>query len=232
MRITLNISVLFGCIGVVFLVSSTNAQSVSQFGTLPVVNLNIGLSKGWEINTKWETRQILRTGVDGEVVERGFDFAQSDHSIVLAKKVGLNSKLAGGYLFRFRDGDVINRTIQQFSIVQRLPQFRLAHRFVSDQTYVQTEPVEVRLRYRIGTEIALNGQSADPKEPYLKVNNEYLASFQGTDFDLEVRIVPVLGYQFTDRNKIECGVDVRLDSFLDSDLRRRLWGVIAWYYKV
>ena len=231
MRITWNTRNLFG--GLLLLLSvSLQGQSVSQFGTLPVVNLNIGLSNGWEVNTKWETRQILSTSVDGERLERGFDFALSDHAVVLAKKVGLNSKVAAGYLLRFRDGDIINRSIQQFSVVQRLRNFRLAHRLASDQTFVQTEPVEFRLRYRIGTEFALNGQSADAEEFYLKLNNEYLASWQGTDFDFEIRAVPVLGYKFTDRNKLELGLDMRFDSFLNEDLRRRSWGVIAWYYKV
>lgn len=231
MRITWSTKHLLG--GLLLLLGySLSSQSVFQFGTLPVINFNIGLANGWEVNTKWETRQILSTSVDGERLGRGFDFSLSDQAIVLAKKVGLNSKIGAGYLLRFRAGEIINRSIQQFSVVQRLPSLRLAHRVASDQTFTPGDPMEFRLRYRIGTELALNGQAADAQELYLKLNNEYLGSWQGVDFDLEVRLVPVLGYKFTDRNKLELGLDMRFDSLLEDELRQRWWGVIAWYYKV
>ena len=208
------------------------AQTTVEVGLLPTVNLNIGLQKGWEINTKWETRQLVQRSIGGENDGQGFTFLQSDQSAVLARKVGLNSKLAGGYLLRIKEDEFVHRLIQQFSIVQRLPSFRLAHRFAADQTFAPDEKVETRLRYRIGTEIALNGQSADAGEPYLKINHEYLGSWQGPDFDLEIRVVPVLGYKFNDINKLELGVDMRFDSFLEKPGRRRYWGVVAWYYKV
>ncbi len=108
---------------------------------------------------------------------------------------------------------------------------RLAHRFAADQTFGGGDPTEWRLRYRLGTELPLNGQEADPKELYLKINNEYLGSWQGNDSDLEIRLVPVLGYLFTDKNKLEFGLDYRIDSFLANEARQRFWGVLAWYYK-
>ncbi|MEL7421883.1 MAG: DUF2490 domain-containing protein [Bacteroidota bacterium] len=215
-----------------FLSATILAQSTVEVGLLPTVNLNIGLQKNWEINTKWETRQLIQRRIEGENDGQGFTFLQSDQSAVLARKVGLNSKVVAGYLLRIKDGEFIHRMIQQFSIVQRLPQLRLAHRFATDQTFVPDEKLETRLRYRIGTEIALNGQSADAGEPYLKINHEYLGSWQGPDFDLEIRVVPVLGYKFNDINKLELGLDFRFDSFLEEAERRRYWGLLAWYYKL
>ena len=207
------------------------AQSVSQFGTLPVVNFNMGLARGWEVNLKWETRQLMATLVDGECINCSPEFTLSDQSLIVAKKVGLSSKLAAGYLLRIRGTEIFQRSIQQFSVVQRLSSMRLAHRFAADQTFGGGDPTEWRLRYRLGTELPLNGQEADPKELYLKINNEYLGSWQGSDSDLEIRLVPVLGYLFTDKNKLEFGLDYRIDSFLANEARQRFWGVLAWYYK-
>ena len=208
------------------------AQSTVEVGVLPLVNLNIGLAKNWEINTKWETRHLLNRSIGGQAEQQGHDFVLSDQSVIVARKLGLSSKAAVGYLLRIREGEFIHRLVQQFSVIQRLPNFRLAHRFATDQTLAPDELTELRLRYRIGTEVALNGRSADSGELYLKLNNEYLGSWQGTDFDLEIRLVPVLGYKFSDINKLECGLDSRLDSFLEQPARRRHWGVIAWYYKL
>lgn len=209
------------------------AQRTTQWGTLPVANLNVKLADSWELNAKWETRQLYYTAVDGENLGQKFDFLLSDQAIVLAHKVGLNSKVAGGYLLRFRGTEVVHRSLQQFSIVQRLREFRLAHRLATDQTYFRNDPLEFRLRYRLSTEFAFNGQAVDPKEWYFKLNNEYLASWQGTNFDLEVRIIPTLGYRFTQKQRLECGLDFRQDSFLDGGPgRHRWWGVVAWYHKV
>ena len=130
-----------------FMSASLLAQSTVEVGLLPTINLNIGLQKKWEINTKWETRQLIQRRIGGENDGQGFTFLQSDQSAVLARKVGLNSKVVGGYLLRIRDGAFIHRLIQQFSIVQQLSQLRLAHRFSADQTFVPDEKVETRLRY-------------------------------------------------------------------------------------
>lgn len=108
----------------------------------------------------------------------------------------------------------------------------MAHRFSSDQTFNSENPRELRLRYRITAEIPLNGQSVDPGEFYLKLNNEYLNSWQDGEYDLEIRLVPLAGFEFTDNNKLEFGLDYRLSSFLDGSSRNSFWFNIGWYLKV
>ena len=110
--------------------------------------------------------------------------------------------------------------------------FRLAHRFTADQTFSPSEKSEFRLRYRLTTELPLNGQSADAKEFYLKVNNELLNSFQGKEYDLELRLVPLLGYTVTDNHKLEIGPDYRLNRFLQSEARNRFWLSINWFIEL
>ncbi|MBX2827536.1 MAG: hypothetical protein KTR22_05205, partial [Flavobacteriaceae bacterium] len=77
--------------------------------------------------------------------------------------------------------------------------------------------------------IPLNGQSVDPKEFYFKFNHEYLNAWEQNDYDLEIRAVPHLGYKVSKSNKLEFGLDYRLNSFLNTSPSHRFWTVINWY---
>ena len=208
------------------------AQNTYQIGILPAINFNAKLKKGWSVNFKLESRQLLQNGTFGSEKNQAFDYILTDHSLIAAKKVGLNARISGGYLFRLREGRAVHRLIQQYSVTQRLPTLRLAHRVVTDQTISSNEATEYRLRYRLATEIPLDGQSADPKEFYLKVSNEYLNSLQSGDYDLEVRLVPMLGYFAAKKHKIELGLDYRVNSFLDRDARHSFWTSLSWFIEI
>jgi hypothetical protein len=159
-------------------------------------------------------------------------FLLTDFALSVSRKTGLKNALAGGYLVRLREGQVFHRFIQQYTMVKRYETFRMANRLSSDQTFSSDEPWELRLRYRITAEIPLNGQSIDPGEFYLKLNNEYLNSWQEKEPDLEVRLVPLAGFVFRDNNKLEFGLDYRLSSFIDGSSRNSFWLNIGWYVKV
>lgn len=208
------------------------AQSRWQAGTLPAINLNKGLKNGWSLNTKWESRQRAAQHRAAGESDTGFDYLLSDFSLIGAKKTGLNNSIAAGYLIRLRDSRVIHRAIQQFTLVQRYSRFRLAHRIATDQTFETDELPEFRLRYRIAAELPLNGEAADPGEFYLKINHEYLNAFQGREYDLEIRLVPQLGYSFTDRNKLEAGLDYRIRGFLDQAAEGFYWVTLSWFVKI
>lgn len=201
-----------------------NAQDNFQFGLLPVLNINKKLIQEYKLNFKTETRQVLYRQSD-------FDYKHElvDFSLILSKKTGLNNSLGLGYLIRVRDGEIINRAIEQFTITRKYSFFRVAHRFSMDQTFQADEATELRFRYRISNQFPLNGQSVDSREFYLKANNEYLNSFQGEDYDLEIRLTVMLGYEFSDDSKIEFGIDQRFDSFIKSKVRPRSWLGFAWY---
>jgi hypothetical protein len=215
------------------------AQSFYRVGTMPAVNINYGINKGWALHLKTESRLLFQSGQFGQDPLRGFNYLLSDISLIVSKKTGLNTNLAGGYLVRILENQAIHRTIQQFSIVRQYNSFRLAHRFSADQSF-NLNPnrefgfkyVEYRLRYRISAEFPLNGQSVDPREFYLKINNEYLYGWQNSDNDIEIRIVPLLGYNFVDKSKLEFGLDYRLDSFLNDALRNSFWLSMNWFFRI
>ena len=97
---------------------------------------------------------------------------------------------------------------------------------------MQGAPTEYRFRYRATLENPLNGKSIDPKEFYLKINNEYLNAFEDREYDLEIRFSPLLGLKLNERNKLELGLDYRLDSFLENKTRNHFWTSINWYLKL
>ena len=117
--------------------------------------------------------------------------------------------------------------MQQFVVIQKFTNFRLAHRFLSDQTFSVLESPDFRLRYRVSFELPLNGQSVDPKEFYFRVNHEYVNGWQGGDYDLEVRLIPTIGYDFTDSFRLEAGLDYRVDGFIRSETEHTFWSSIG-----
>lgn len=202
---------------------SVSAQSTYQFGVLPSVNLNKKMKNNWSLNTKLESRQLFQRGEFNGTTDKEYNYVLTDMSLIAAKKVGLNSRISGGYLIRLEDGDFFHRFIQQYVVVQNLSGWRLAHRIMSDQTFSKIEKPEIRLRYRITSEIPLNGEAVDPGEFYLKLNNEYVNSFQAKEYDLEIRLIPLLGYDITDNFKIESGLDYRVNSFFNNSTRHSYW---------
>lgn len=208
------------------------AQSTYRFGTLPSINFNKGLPNEWSVNFKAESRQSLVSGTfKGESVS-DFDYLLTELSLLTSKKVGLNNKLAGGYLASLREGRTIHKLVQQFTVVRRYSNFRLGHRFASDQAFEKDSPVEIRLRYRVTGEFPLNGEAVDVREFYLKINNEYLNAFQDSEYDLELRLSPVFGYVFSDSNKFEFGAEYRVNSFLTGTARNNFWINLGWYLKI
>ena len=202
------------------------SQSGQQGGILPSININKKLPKDWAVNFKTESRQSLFKE------EFNYDYLLTDFSLAGAKKIGINTTVVSGYLLRVTDKGIVNRAIQQVSIVNRYPTFRIAHRVSTDQTFEENDAPEFRFRYRASAEIPLNGQSVDPKEFFLKLNNEYLNALQSGEYGLEIRGVGLLGYALTAKSKLEFGLDYRLDSFLNSRPRHRSWLSLNFYQSI
>lgn len=219
-------------LSVISCLSVALGQSNFEAGLLPSININKRISEGWSQNFKVESRQVLIEGLFREKSEFDYHYVLTDFTAITSKKVGLNNAISAGYTLRLVDGEIVHRLIQQFTLTKRYTSMRLAHRFSTDQTFEPNTSMEFRVRYRLTTEFPLNGQSVDPKEFYVKINHEYLNQFQAKDYDLEVRLVPLLGYSFNDDNKLEGGLDYRLSSFLNDSSSSRFWLSINWFIKI
>ncbi|MEM8508462.1 MAG: DUF2490 domain-containing protein [Bacteroidota bacterium] len=209
---------LFALLLLAVLSGSIRAQNVNTYGFLPTVNVNAKLPKDWFTNLKIESRQ--------EIYQDDFDYSylRTDLLFVAGKKLGFSTKLAVGYQVIFENqGGVNHRFIQQIHNLKKYRTFILNHRFQADQTFSSNEDTEYRIRYRLSTEIPLNGQTLDANELYLKVSNEYLNAVQHSEYDLEIRVAVFVGYVFSPKTKLEIGFDNRVDAFIDDRLRNRFW---------
>ncbi len=203
------------------LISKT--QTSFQLGALPSLNFNAKLPKDWSLNFKAESRQALYNE------NFDYDYLRTDISLGGGKKIGINTTLSMAYLMRIDNNTISHRAIQQLSFVRRYTGFRLSHRIAADQTFSKQESTEIRLRYRLSSEIPLQGQSLDPKEFFLKLSNEYLNAFERDEYDLEIRLAAFIGYALSAANKLEIGLDNRLDSFINNGVRNRMWIGINFY---
>jgi hypothetical protein len=201
-------------------------------GTLPQINVNFSLTNKIKLNTKLESRQILAERKLNEAGKNQFRYERTDLALVLTKKISINSTLGGGYLIRLEDHQFVHRFIQQANLVNNLDLVTVAHRLVFDETFQQDEPVVIRFRYRLGLEKALNGRQIDPKELYVKFTNEYLGSWATSKTDLEIRASLALGYNAADDNKIELGVEYRVNEFDQLNKAHQYWTTIGWFLSI
>ena len=208
------------------------AQQNYRSGTLIQLNVNFSLPKNLKLNTKLESRQIFSEKETDKMRSGQVRNERTDFHVILTKKLSADNSIGGGYLVRLQDGDFVHRLIQQFNHVRKLEVVSLAHRVVLDETFSKDEPVELRLRYRLSAEKALNGRSVDPREFYLKLNNEYLGIFGSGSPDLEIRASAALGYDVSDTNKIEFGLEYRVNEFYTAAKAQQFWVTIAWYLSV
>lgn len=204
--------------------SKTFAQSNTTVGWLPKVNVSTKLLK----KTKWvnsiEAREVLYKDT--------FQFTHNlvDISSIFSVKTDLNQSLNVGYILRFNEGSTIHRFVQHYNIVQHFTSSKLGHRLGFEQFYQSETKPQYRTRYRATFQKALNGEKVDVKEWYIKISNEYLYQFNKEDF--EVRISPYLGYQLSEKDKLEFGIDYRLGKLLDDVNKNSFWIRTTWYISI
>jgi hypothetical protein len=213
------------------LVLSREAFSQTRYesGLLPSLSLTKNINDTSRINLRVESRQSFFEKTENEPSEWTHTNVLTDITAVYSYKVGYNNALAAGYMTRFRDGTMGHRTIQQFTMVRPIDGYRIAHRFSTDQTWMPKTDISLRMRYRLASDLPLQGTSLDPNEFYLKASVEYLTGLQSGILEHEVRAVPVVGYDFTDNNKVEIGIDYRHSDLFTHSPKARYWFKIAWF---
>ncbi len=202
------------------------SQSSFSTGLLPRIRVSTKINDQLKWINGIESRQLILEDVNNSVE---YEYILTDVSTMISLKTGVHSVFNSGYLLRIEDTDIIHRSIQQYNIVQELFPIRLGHRFVTDQTFSSKDSPRFRVRYRIAAEKPLTGEKVDPKEFYLKLGNEYLGALQSNEFDLEIRLLPFIGYELNPSNKIELGLDYRLSEFLNSKPRNIIWVSFNWF---
>lgn len=211
----------------IFCASICFAQN--QIGLLPQINTDFKVGKGWKVNSKLEGRQLFFQNPYPEG-ESELEFERMDLELVATKSLDALHSLGGGYLIRRQDGLFIHRFIQQFSITQKLIGSRISHRIRTDQTLEKDEAVQLRLRYRFSWEKPLNGMELDPKEMYLKLNNEYLGILKDAKGNLEIRGLASLGFNLSDDTQIETGIDYRAETLINTKVVHKTFLNVGFYH--
>jgi len=207
------------------------SQSVTNIGVIPKLNIKKKFENLWSVNLEIAPRIELAEGSSTFQVENSTFYTLTDVTTIVSRTVGVSNSIGAGYLTRIEeDQNTSHRLIQQYVLIDYHETYRVAHRFRTDQTFREGRAPTFRARYRISSDIALEGQSVDPSEFYFKISNEYLGILRDQANDIEIRLTPTLGYNLKNKNKIEVGVDYRIDSFINSAPDHRYWIQVAYYF--
>lgn len=200
----------------------TSCQSFAQLGGGTIANLNLSdrYENGWKWNTKIEARIRL------------FDlsaFERSDLEFIASKKTLSSLNPGAGFLLRYQTDRILFRSIQQLSFTQNFTYLTLNHRLRSDQSFVENLNPLYRYRYRLTAQKTLNGLKLDDKEFYIKGALEIINSWQYGTVDIETRQLLFLGYQVSNKLKLEAGLDNRIAGHISST-EDDLWLSLGMYY--
>lgn len=207
-------------------VASASSQAFTS-GLLPDIVLSYKAGENYGIIHKLESRFPM---YDSESKTGDIIFERLDFQNFLERKIGLFSKVAIGYQFRFNNNDFNeHRFIQQLTWSDNLRNFRLGHRIRADQTVSEGEAPEFRFRYRAKVQLPLQGQELDPGEYYLSLSDEVLSFFKSSDWGLDNRVVVKVGLYINDKNKIETGLDWRMEGFSTDTTEHSVWFALSWY---
>jgi len=210
---------------------SLHAQRPVRAGPLPGVNLSQRINPVWKAQLNLEHRAIqLAEHRPGEPKpDWGWRSERTDLTAFVSRKFRLDQSFALGYMLRFKEGQRVHRSRQQWARVFRAYSFRWAYRMAADQTFFEDDPAEYRWRHRLTIELPLSGQNVDFGEFYFKANNEYLFIFGAEKPQWESRWIPLLGYLFSDGNKLEAGLDFRRESREGQPDLNSFWWTVQWY---
>lgn len=191
-----------------------HAQNILKTGLLGEVKIKIALPNDWELENKFQNRQILLESTSDKELTYGYKYERTDIGTLLLKKYG-TTKVGLGYLLRLSESQKIHRFSQLYIVKKKYAMGEMNHRFLADQTFVPTEPTLFRFRYRIGLTTFFHTNDGEKRNFfYAKFNQESLLklAFPNTA-NLEFRLLPILGLAFQKNQSIELGLEYRISFF-------------------
>lgn len=211
---------------------SVFSQSKQTFftGFFPEVSITKRISELQKINFKVENQHVVFDNRDADSENPQFSHYRTDVMGFYDYSLRHGISVAMGLFHRFQEGEDANRIIQQLAVLQKGRNFRVNHRFRTDQTFTRNQPLELRFRYRLSLELPLEGAELDPGEFYLLSSVESIFSYKGGEYEIENRLAVSLGKFFNRKEKLEWGVDYRTDGYLQDGFRTRLWAKISYFY--
>jgi hypothetical protein len=201
-------------------------------GLFPEYAISYKLNDNWKLIQKTESQHgVFRRDESLEIDEVNYFHYRTDLQFFASYKLNPLAKIDGGYQFRFENGNS-HRTIQQYAWINYWKNFRLGHRLRADQTFEESEAVLWRIRYRLGTDFALQGASIDPGEKYLTGSFETILGYAQPAFQLENRYVFGVGHYFNNKHKFEMTLDYRTDAHFEPRFRQRAWVKLSYFWSI
>lgn len=190
-----------------------------------------GSLNGMRIGWNWSEKRKFVAGFESRIhfTER-IQYIRSELSLASSHRLPKGQQYSYGYLWIFGEDLQLHRTFHQISFNRRNSSYIAAHRILLDGTFGPKVLPRFRVRYRWTVVRPLAGFQMNDREFYLKVNHEVIQDFKEASYDLEIRWVPLLGYQWTKNNKIEGGLDYRINSWIKGSPAKQLFrSSLTWY---
>lgn len=227
---TLSYNIKFSSLIIFFsFILKANTQGNSQLGMLPSINLSRNFSKDLVFISEIEFRQALQEEPFSGNYAFKYDYIHTDVSAIIANINQDGNTMGAGYLIRLKSIYLLHRFIQFYTIDKEYVSFEMDHRFTSDQSLEYKKNPNFRFRYRIGFKFILSQRAQNPKKVYFKFYNEYVNIFNRDGYDLELRAIPMLSYEYASNQELEFGIDYRIKSFINTSLEeQRFWITLNW----
>lgn len=208
-----------------FVYNCVLAQSdVVYGGFFPEMAISHNISDNYAVTLKVESQHGQFYDDESRETDYSYFHDRTDLQGFLSRKLGTFVKVAVGYQYRLEETDPNNhRSIQQIAVIQRLFGLRLGHRLRLDQTFFENEKNQYRIRYRLSSEIPLQGTNLDVSEYYFITSDEIIYGVQADEDDLENRFTVAIGNLVSKKIKVELGLDYRTDRIIKAGNRQRIW---------
>lgn len=211
-----------------FMITELGGQSLG-LGILPKVTVTTKVGGALSLANSIESRQSMYMSDQMPTID--YQYILTDVISFLSYRIDPDQKVNAGYTLRFRGDQEFHRISQHYNLIRRYDKFRIGHRFAADQTFSSESSSEFRLRYRATFETAISGTKIDAREFYLKAGNEYLYSYKDGS-SLEIRFIPIIGYQVDQLSKLETGLDYRIKSPFTDETSNDIWLRMTWYLSI
>lgn len=211
---------------------------------MPNVNLSLSLPQNWSYSLRIEGREVFFRGVYGS----GIDFAPRHERLVVQQtvlqKIGAFSSFGGSYTLQITPAQAPNgntdwshRLGVQYVHVRKRRYLRCSHRANVEHTFANRQLLpaprtwDFRFRYRLLTELPLQGDAIDAGEWYTRQGGENIFSLQESgNIDNEFRLMAFIGYQIGKQQKIEIGIDYRISRMFVPARQHQGWLTISYFY--
>ena len=202
-------------------------QTINKVGLLPRLQVATKLSDKYTLTTMIETRHFVFNSKLAD--KNSIQYNLTDISAFVNHKINEKFSYNLAYTIRITPTIISHRVIQQLVLLHKLNGLNLQQRLGFDQTFNNKNAPVFRSRYRLMATVPLKGKTLESKEFFFNFANEYLGAIQEDKFDLEIRLIPKIGYVLNTKNRVEVGFDYRVNQFISKKIQHVHWWNLTWY---